>query len=71
MCILGLARLFFFLDIQLPAQLGIQPYAKEFRGLGVRYGFAIHNDRYKMKTFVGEGHVGRLVFMFAPCINDK
>ena len=47
----------------LPAQLGIQGHAKVFRGLGVRYGFAIHNDRYMMIPFVSEGHVDRLVFV--------
>ena len=62
MCILGQACLF-FLDINLPAHLGIQSHDKEFRRLGVRYGFAIHNDRYMMITFVGEGDVDRIVFV--------
>jgi len=43
------AKLFsFFIDMHLPAQLGIQRHAKVFRCLGVRYGFAIHKYRYMM-----------------------
>ena len=34
--------------MHLPAQLGIQRRAKVLRGLGVSYGFAIHNYRYMM-----------------------
>ena len=40
--------------MSLPLQLGIRRHAKVFRGLGVRYGFAIHNDRNIMTTF-GDG----------------
>jgi hypothetical protein len=49
--------------MHVPAQLGIQRHAKVLRGLGVSYGFAIHNYRYMMIPFVGEGYVDRLVFV--------
>ena len=49
--------------MDLQAQLDIQRHAKVLRGVGVKYGFAIHSYRYMMISFVSEGYVERLVFV--------